>query len=248
MNLILIDSSELVGNTVRLQDRRAKHIVKVLRSEPGDDLKVGVINGRIGIGKVRDIQKKHPFCVDLEVHLEANPPSKSPVDIILALPRPIMLRRIIGQISSLGVGKMYIINAARVEKSFWDAGIIDRENYMEHILQGLEQSIDTIPSQLQFHRGFKPFVEDYLPTITNYYSACLYADPTSSRTLHDSLKDHKGKVIVAIGPEGGWVDYELAKFLEIGFSGFSIGPRILRVDTAVVNIHGRIMAAMTNSN
>lgn len=246
MNLILVETAELVDNTVCLQDRRAKHIVKILHSEPGDMLKIGVLGGKIGTGKVRAIEKKYPFRVELEVHLKTSPPSKSPVDIILALPRPIMLRRIIGQITSLGVGSMHIINAARVEKSFWDAGIIDRHNHKEHILQGLEQAIDTIPPCLEFHPRFKPFIEDFFPTIADEYSTCLYADPGDRRTLNDCLQDNSGKVLVAIGPEGGWGDYELEKFHDKGFSGFSIGSRILRVDTAVVNVHGRIMAAMAN--
>ena len=244
MNLILIDPAELIGKIVHVHDRRAKHIVKVLRSEPGDVLRVGLFGGKIGRGKVLRIEKKYPFSVDIEVCLENNPPPKTPVDIILALPRPIMLRRIIGQISSLGVARMHVINAARVEKSFWDAGVIASDNHKEQVCQGLEQAIDTIPPQLMFHRRFRPFVEDYLPTIINKYSTCLYADPGSNKTVAEYFNDPPEKVIVAIGPEGGWVDYELTRFHEMGFSDFSIGPRILRVDTAVINIHGRIMAAM----
>lgn len=237
----------MVGGFVRLQDRRAKHIVKILKSEPGEILRVGLVGEKIGNAKVVGVVKKYPFSVDLEINLEKKPPPKTPIDIVLALPRPIMLRRIIGQITSLGVGTMHVINAARVEKSFWDAGIIEQDNHIDQVYQGLEQAMDTVPPRLHFHQRFRPFIEDYLPTIIKEYSTLLYADPGGECRVTDFFDDKPGNVLVAIGPEGGWVDYELTKFREIGFSGFTIGPRILRVDTAVVNIHGRIMAAMKTS-
>lgn len=245
MNLVLIHESEIIGQkSVILTDYRAKHLIKVLKGEVGDSLRVGVLEGDIGSGKILKIKKKYPFSVELQLKIENKPPDKAPIDLILALPRPIMLRRILSQATALGIDTLHIINAARVEKSFWDAGLIEEDQYMEHIIHGLEQAVDTVSPKIIFHRRFKPFIEDYVPQIALNYGCMLLAHPTDKRKLHDVVTGDVKKVLVAIGPEGGWVDYEEEKFREAAFTGFTLGKRILKVDTAVINIHGRIMALL----
>lgn len=242
MNVILVDKEEVSDDSkLMLAGDRAKHIVKVLNSELGDTVKLGIINGRLGSGTIKNIKKKYPFKVYLHTVFDSLPPAKAPVDLLLALPRPIMLKRILSQAATLGVGMIHIVNANRVEKSFWEAGILHQEEYMQHLIHGLEQAIDTVLPKVKLHKRFKPFMEDYFPTIKKGYSHLVYAHPRSKKTLKKLFMNIPDKILLAIGPEGGWVDYELNRFKENGFSGFSIGERILRVDTAVVNIHGRIM-------
>lgn len=242
MNLIVIEQKELRGSRVRLTDRRAKHIAKVLRAVPGETVKIGVVNGPIGFGTIVNLCSTFPFSVEIDVDCKRRPPAKGPVDFILALPRPIMLRRIMSQATALGVGNIHIINANRVEKSFWSSGAIEESEWHDLILQGLEQCIDTVPPKISFHRRFRPFVEDSLPEIAQGYSACLYAHPESEKKLHNCLGGDEQKILIAIGPEGGWVDFEADMFRQLGFFGFTLGERILKVDTAVINIHGRAVA------
>jgi len=245
MNVVLIHESEIIDQTsVTLKDYRAKHLVKVLKGEVGDSLRVGVLDGDLGSGKILKIQKKYPFSVELQLEFVTKPPDKAPIDLILALPRPIMFRRILSQATALGVGTLHVINAARVEKSFWDAGLIEENQYMEHIIHGLEQAVDTIPPKIIFHRRFKPFIEDFVPQVSQNYGCMLVAHPADSAKLHEVVACAEEKILVAIGPEGGWVDYEEDKFREASFHGFTLGKRILKVDTAVINIHGRIMALL----
>ena len=187
------------------------------------------------------IHKKYPFMVELDAVFDCFPPEKVSIDMILALPRPIMLRRIISQITSLGVGTLYIINAARVEKSFWKAGILKQDEYMEHILHGLEQAVDTVPPTIKIFPKFLPFIEDHFSEIRSKYNKLLIAHPGAEKMLHQCINAETKNVLVAIGPEGGWVDFEVGKFISNGFSRFNLGERILKVDTAVINIHGRVM-------
>lgn len=242
MNIILVAEHEIVQKRILLTDRRAEHIVKILGSQPGDEVRIGIINGKMGKARIVDSKRKFPFAVELEGECASSPPAKNPVDLLLALPRPIMLRRILSQIASLGVERLHVVNAARVEKSFWDAALLDRCEYEEHLLHGLEQAVDTVLPEVFLHRRFKPFMEDYFPAISWQYSNLLYAHPAGGSRLGELLGPGDGRSLVAIGPEGGWVDYETGRLEEYGFAGFSLGPRILKVDTAVVNIHGRVMA------
>ncbi|AGF79826.1 RNA methyltransferase, RsmE family [Desulfocapsa sulfexigens DSM 10523] len=245
MNIILFEKEELTpDNHVIFNDHRAKHIVKILQSEVGDSVRVGEVNGAMGTGNVLTIHRKYPFIVELAVTLSDSPASQPAIDLLLALPRPIMLKRILTQVTALGVGTIYLINANRVEKSFWDAGILKEEEYRPHLIHGLEQAVDTRLPDVRMCRHFRPFVEDYLPKICGNYSSLVLAHPNSDKSLSHCLVEDYGKVLYAVGPEGGWVDFEVEKFLNRGLQSFSIGRRILKVDTAVVAIHGRISQLM----
>jgi len=78
-------------------------------------------------------------------------------------------------------------------------------------------------------KKFKPFVEDELPAVAQG-SQCLIAHPGSAKSCPVNVKN---PVTLAIGPEGGFIPYEVEKLEEIGFQTIHLGQRILRVETAV---------------
>ncbi len=241
MNIILFEKGELTPeNRVVLHDHRAKHIVKILKSQPGDSVRMGEVNGGIGTGEVLLVQRKYPFVVELAISLSDYQVTSPAIDLLLALPRPIMLKRILSQVTALGIGTIYLINANRVEKSFWDSGILTEEEYRPHLIHGLEQAVDTRLPKIMIYRSFRRFAEEHLPRISDKYSSLVIAHPHSGKSLSHCLSKNNGKVLYAVGPEGGWVDFEVEKFKDTGMNAFTIGSRILKVDTAVVSIHGRI--------
>ncbi len=248
MNILLFDNSELNDGLLTLADRRAKHIIKVLHCDCGDHIRIGEINGKVGTGTVVLIKKKFPFRVDLFVDLSDQPVPSPPVDLVLAMPRPIMLKRILSQVTALGIGTIYLINAERVEKSFWNAGILTEEEYVPHLIQGLEQAVDTRLPQIRIFRYFTFFVEEVLPGIAAHYSSLVIAHPSSEKSLLECLSGKRGRILYAVGPEGGWLEPELEKFLAAGMNSFSMGARILKVDTAVVTIHGRISQILDDTS
>lgn len=240
MNIILAEEKEIVNDRLVLTDHRAKHIVKVLRAEVGDTVRLGVINGLKGTGVIEAIEKKHPRSVSINVELSGAMNPRPQIDLIVALARPIMMRRILSQATALGVGRFFLTHANRVEKSFWEASLLEQENYQEHLLHGLEQAVDTRLPEVSYHRRFKPFIEDTIPSIMKEYSHCLLAHPDADLTLTQGMRGNPGRILLAIGPEGGWVDFEVQKFTEAGFLTCSLGERILKVDTAVISLHSRI--------
>jgi len=253
MNIILFEQNEITdpeSQQIVVTDHRAKHIVKVIRSEVGDSLNIGIIDGRKGRGVVSMITRKFPFSVTLNLQFQdTEPESKPQIDLILALPRPIMLRRILSQATTLGIGTFHIIQANRVEKSYWEASLLEPEEYRQHLVTGLEQAVATRLPEVQFHRKFKPFFEDFFSTILNKYSSKILADPRGEMSVAEALisdaqvvTSEEKRTLLCIGPEGGWVDYELDKFRATGCSICTIGSRILKVDTAVIALHSRITA------
>jgi RsmE family RNA methyltransferase len=231
MNLVLFAENESSGDRLVLSGRRAEHIRSVLRLETGDTLRVGMINGKIGQGKIISWDG---VDLELKIRLDQDPPPPGQVELILALPRPIMLQRILKQATVFGVRRFHLIRSAKVEKSFFHSPVLQPERIHALLLAGLEQAVDTqLPEVIIYHR-FKPFVEDVLPTLNGNG---IIAHPRVQSLLPEvcgARGKGSSKILLAVGPEGGWNDFELQCFMEQGFAGFSMGRRILHVDTAVV--------------
>lgn len=230
MNLLLIETDELVEGEVTLNGRRAEHLRQVLKVGLGDTVRLGVVQGQIGTGKVLAVDDD---LVRLSVDLTQQPACDLHVELILALPRPIMLQRILKQATVLGVRRFHLIRSRRVEKSFFHSPVLEPEKIRTLLLEGMEQAMDTWLPEVQIHHQFKPFVEDVLPTLEGQG---LIADPGGVGSLAGiPVSGEPGqRLLLAVGPEGGWSDYELECFAQRGFYGFTMGNRILHVDTATV--------------
>ncbi|MBC8318027.1 MAG: 16S rRNA (uracil(1498)-N(3))-methyltransferase [Desulfobulbaceae bacterium] len=238
MNLILLRPEEINNKRVTLTDHRAEHILTILKSSPGDSLKTGIINGPVGKSTVMDVSGD---SVVLEITDEGTVPLPPQTDLILALPRPIMLKRILSQAASLGISRIFLINANRVEKSFFGASMLQDTSCNDYLQHGLEQAVDTLFPEISLHQRFRPFVEDVLPKISEEYPVRLVAHPEAHKKLPEAVElPLRNRVLLAIGPEGGWVDFEMNKFEEQGLQPFSMGPRILKVDTAVTALLAQI--------
>lgn len=233
MNILLFEPAEFDGTLLRLaeQDRRVQHIIQVLRLAPGDDLRVGMVNGRMGTGRILGLQDG---WLEMQVSLVAPPPEPPGIELILALPRPIMLQRILKQATVLGVRRFHLIRSQKVQKSFFQGSVLQAENLRALLLQGLEQAVDTRLPEVCIYQQFRPFVEDVLPSLTT--ASRLLAHPGEGSTLADlhAAGLIGAPLLLAIGPEGGWSEHEVEAFRNQGFTSFSLGPRILHVDTAVL--------------
>jgi len=234
MNLILLFKEDFINaSRVRLTGRRAEHIVRVLRPGEGDTLAVGLMNGLIGTGRVESVG---PVTVELEIILTENPPQQLPLTLILALPRPKALRRVLQTTASMGVKKVFLINACRVEKSFWQSPFLGEEVVYQQLVLGLEQARDTIMPEVFMRPLFRPFVEDELPEIMKQTTA-LAAHPGVE---NECPRNVSGSITLAIGPEGGFVPYEIERLTAAGFQTISLGQRVLRVEAAVPALLSRL--------
>jgi RsmE family RNA methyltransferase len=237
MNLVLFAEHELKAeNLLTLSDFRAEHIRRVLGLAVGDSLRLGMINGRLGRGTVVSIDAE---AVTIAAQLDREPPPVPPVELILALPRPIMLQRILKQAATLGVRRIHLLRSAKVEKSFFHSPALLPEKIRERLLEGLTQAaVDTRLPEIFIHSQFKAFVQDVVPELTG---CGLLAHPGMTATLPEVFpRSRKERILLAVGPEGGWNDFEVNCFLEQGFAAFSLGSRILHVDTAVTVLLGQL--------
>ena len=233
LNLILLFQEDFVDSSrVRLTGRRLEHVSSVHRAKVGESLTVGELNGRIGRGVVIRLDD----ALELEVTLDAEPPPKLPLTLVLALPRPKVLNRVVAGATSLGLQRLILINAWRVEKSYWKSPRLSEENLFLQRVLGLEQARDTVLPAIELRRLFRPFVEGELPAIADG-SRRLVAHPHATGDLPRAVQE---PVTLVIGPEGGFIEQELSSLDRAGFTRASLGPRILRTETAVAAVVGRL--------
>lgn len=235
MNLLLLQPEDLGTNPnhITLSDARADHIRNVLRANLGDTLKVGLLNGLTGSANITAISAT---SVSLKCELHTSPPAKLPLTLLLALPRPKMAKRIIRAATELGAAEIILLNSYRVEKSYWQSPLVSDETLHKAMLEGLEQAGDTVLPILRRATRFKPFVEDELPSLLDGKIGLL-AHPYSDQGPPQSVTQN---CLLAIGPEGGFIPYECEKLIAAGMQSFSLGPRILKTETAVSTLIGRL--------
>lgn len=234
MNLVLLFEADFVSaNRVRLSGRRHDHVRSVIGAGPGDTVACGKFNGQMGSGIIEEMDDR---SLVMRVSLDRPPPPPVPMTLVLALPRPKMLRRIIQNVTALGVKQVYLVNSWRVEKSFWQSPFLEEDRLTGYARLGLEQAKDTILPDIHKKRFFSRFVKNELPEISRG-TRCITAHPRTGQACPAAVNQ---PVTLAVGPEGGWIDLEVTTLEDIGFVPCSMGPRILTVETAVVSLISRL--------
>ena len=241
MNLLLLAPVEILDDgTALLTGRRHEHAREVLRVQTGETLRVGVRGGKCGTGEVLS---EGAEGLRLRLTLDADPPARAGVSLVLAMPRPKALKRVIPAVASLGVDRVVLVNAARVEKSYFDSTVLSRASLNSLVDLGLEQARDTCPPRIEIRERFRPFVEDELDGWAGA-SVRLVPHPTAGAVVRGVEANRP--VTLAIGPDGGWVPFEVDLLERCGFTAVSLGPRILRVEVAVSYVLGRIREAVSS--
>ena len=234
MNLLLLEQADFIAaDRVVLADRRFTHMQEIHRVAVGDNLRVGQINGPMGQASVVRLEGHE---AELQVSFDQQPPAKLPLTLILAVPRPKMLRRLFQTIATLGVPRLILLNSYKVEKSFWQTPFLTPEAIRENLILGLEQARDTVLPEIIIEKRFKPFVEDRLPAIAAD-TLGLVGHPGDYPACPRAVQQ---PVTLAIGPEGGWIPYEVDLLAKAGLQPVQLGARILRVETAVTALLSRI--------
>ena len=237
MNIILLTEDDFIAERrAVVSDRRLRHIRSVLTTEPDRTLNIGMVNGKLGRGEI--IQNESTRIV-MDVSFTRQPPRPSNLTLLLALPRPKALRRILQSVTEFGIKKIILLNSFRVEKSYWQSPLLGSGPLRELLLLGLEQAGDTILPEVLLKPRFKPFVEDELPGLAAGMDG-LIAHPVAATPCPGNLA---APACLAIGPEGGFISYEIDKMAAAGFRPVHLGQRILRVETAVSALLGRLSQA-----
>ncbi len=247
VNVILLEPHEVdAEGQVRLSGRRAEHLLNVLRVTAGQTVRVGVLEGPLGLATVGSIAGAE---IHLNCSLDSSPPPRARVDLLLALPRPKVMRRLWAQLAALGTDRIILTNAERVERPYFDTHVLQPDCYRPLLIEGLQQAGDTRLPAVSIHRRLKVLIEDDLDTLSDA-GFRLAADPAATASVSEGLSEGLGsdlqaRVLLAVGPEGGWNAFELAMLEAHGFHRVGMGPRTLRTDTACLALLALVHDAMS---
>lgn len=236
MNIVLLDPRQTQSEIWTISAKRQlEHLQTHLDIQVGDTLKVGIREGKRYLTEIVEISEK---SVQLKPLQEEAVPEKLPVTLIAALPRPKVLRRLIMDAVTMGVEKIILLHSYRVDKSYWQTPFLQQ---LDHYVElGLEQAGDTLAPEIALYKRFKPFVEDVLPGLISTDCPAFVAHPYAEQPMPFALQ-HPCSIV--IGPEGGFIPYEIDLLIKNGCQAVSLGNRILRTETAIPYILGRLFSA-----
>lgn len=233
MNLIILTERDRIEHDrFTVTDLRAEHLCSVLKVEKGDRVEVGLLDGPRGLAVVEPEGDRYILAV--ERWQDAMTPTPE-IDVICALPRPQTLKKVLITSAMMGVRSLHLIRANRVEKSYYQSPLMDPDNQLPYLIEGLSQGKLTRLPRVTRHDRFRAFFEDTLPTLYRepFEGVRLLADLDADDGLDRALDKITGPIVLAIGPEGGWVPFEVELMRGIGFRTFHLSRSVLRVETAL---------------
>ncbi len=223
MNIILLEAHECTDGRCTLSDARADHLRTFLHATVGQTFHLGILNGKLGTGTLTEVSPERVTFTVTETH-EALAPW---YDLVLAVPRPRSLKRIFFQSAAMGVRRIYLVGAAKVEKSYFKMHLLREEEYRPVLIDGLMQGKTTaLPEVI-----IVPKLRDLWAQLPTDAGLRLIANPAPDRT---PFPNDAGRPLIAIGPDGGWTDAENQAFADHGFLPITLGARPLRTDTAAI--------------
>ena len=233
MNLLLIQPETLSQDRrFTVTGERAEHIRTVLRAKPGDPVKTGILNGSIGTSTLLELEKGRAI---LEAGaFTAPPPPPLPLSLIVSLPRPQSFKKVLHFAVSAGIKQIIFTHSARVEKSYWNSTVLAPDAIRAEVIEGLEQGFDTVMPEIRFYRYLKEFFSE-ADSLFPAESLRIIAHPGRPA---ETLRRNGRHTVLAIGPEGGYVNSEIDAFASAGFIPAAFGSHILRVEFAAAFIAG----------
>jgi RsmE family RNA methyltransferase len=276
LNRFLFDESEILCSSssdtkkvlLPIDDYRTIHAARILSLRNGDLIRCGVVSSMEHGGLVTDeaaiqwipegkVKKAEPLANggppgSLEITLNnLKPPLKlsatSSVSLILALPRPIALNRMLPMISQMGIDTLVLTEARKVRKEYFGSHLFRKPHRIhEQLIEGLCQSGDVKLPKVIVTRNLSEFLKNELDEMfpLELYARVIAHPQRSDDKVVAKLREvnfpcsSQHRMVIAVGPEGGWEEpEELDRFVtDHGFVKVSMGMRVLRSDCAVVSL------------
>jgi RsmE family RNA methyltransferase len=236
VNLILFESWEL-GKTLSRRDKRTIHLLKVLHKKTGDFFDAGILGGRRGTGRIEKINFDGSLFVSLR--LDEAPPPRLPLRVAVGFPRPIQLRRLLRDLSNLGIEAIDLLGTELGEKSYRDTKLLSDGGARESLIEGAVQSRDTSIPELAVFASLDAWLRERPwdkegSGIVRSFPLLVAADNVRPEGAMVRLSPMRSPMVLAVGAERGWSDRERDALEDAGFLRLSLGGRALRTETACV--------------
>jgi RsmE family RNA methyltransferase len=247
VNLILFEAHEL-GKSLPRRDERNIHLIKVLHKKAGDTFDAGLLDdGSGGRGRGKGLGRIEKVGIDGSIsfsfEVESPPVPRLPIRVGVGFPRPIQLRRLLRDLSSLGVEAVDLFGTELGEKSYRDTKLLEDGGARAALIEGAAQSRDTTIPALGVFPGLADWLQDRpweknpegSPVATSRAAPLLIAaDNVRPEGAMSRITPTRRPVVLAIGSERGWSDRERDLLEDAGFLRLSLGSRALRTETACI--------------
>jgi RsmE family RNA methyltransferase len=237
MNIVLFEPHE-AGMPLKKRDERTVHLLKALRKKAGDEFNAGILGGRLGTGRIDSV--KADGSLEYTLDLRDDPPPRLPLRMAVGFPRPIQLRRLLRDLSNLGLEAIDLLGTDLGEKSYRDTRLLNDGGARAALIEGAVQGRDTglpvlrvfpnVPSWLE-ERPWEAVPE---PAGRGQGPVLVAADNVRPRGTFAGVIAEGRPLVTAVGSERGWSDRERGLLEAAGFYRLSLGKRALRTETACI--------------
>jgi len=237
VNIILLEEHEL-GRSLSRRDERTIHLLKVLHKKCGDEFEAGILGGIRGTGRIEKINLDGSIFVT--IHGSLPPVSRLRLRMAVSFVRPIQLRRLLRDLSNIGVSAIDLVGTDLGEKSYRDTNLLKDGGSRAALIEGAVQARDTqLPNLCVYGNidewlSVSPWEKNNEDEIFSRNPLLLSMDNVRAEGSFFNLSPVNRPAVIAIGPERGWSDRERDLFERSGFLRLSMGERALRTETACV--------------
>lgn len=251
MNSLIVFEDELDGlgseqegiARASLRGARAVYAYGQHELREGLEVRVSILGRSRGMGRVVCASEAE-VVLDLFAQRDERP-GGDPIHLVVALPRPQTVKKVLEIAACFGVRTIYFTRAERVVKSYFDSPVLEKEERTKHLLKGLEQVYDYELPQIHVVDRFRSLLEDHLgsliaqvPPGNRLVAHTKGGHSLSELSPHMNLSGHS--FLLAIGPESGWNEFEIEQFQTLGIQPWVFGDRALRVEHALVFALGQL--------
>jgi len=219
-------ADEVSGNRASLVGAHAQHLAQVLRGRIGQEFDIAT-GESIRRGRVTSIADKR---VEFELG-EIIPAAPTPsLTLVLSIFKFDRMEWAIEKCTELGVSRIVPIVARRTDAHLAAASAKRAERWRRIAIQASEQSRRSAPPEIA-----DPIKLQEAVSLNDSALRIVLAESEQQTMLRDALAAYSGaEIVLAVGPEGGWAEDELQLFQKAGWISASLGPTVLRAETAAI--------------
>jgi RsmE family RNA methyltransferase len=231
VNLILFEENE-AALPLKKRDARAVHLVKTLHKKAGDEFDAGILGAKRGKGRIEAFNEDGDLFFSL--NLTEDPPPRLDVTMLVGFPRPIQTRRLLRDLSNMGVGAIHLAGCELGDRNYLKTRLLSDGGARAALLEGAVQARDTMLPRLEVFFSLKDWLEKALPEVSDGGRGLIACDNVDPDGCFGDAPPAAGPLTLAIGPERGWSGRERLQLDQAGFRRLSLGSRALRTETACV--------------
>ena len=219
-------ADEVSGDRAFLLGKNAEHLSRVLRARAGQQFEIATPEG-IRLGEIVEIEPERVVFSTTDLPDRISPESLPAIHLYLAIFKFDRFEWAIEKCTELGVHRIVPVIARRTDAHLVPAAQKRVERWRRIAHEAAQQSRRDTAPQIVIPEGLEKAITDAAGT------RIVLSESEKDHSIHDQIGIDP-ELSLAVGPEGGWTEKELSLFKQNGWVSASLGPTILRAETAAI--------------